>query len=106
MDKTDEHGNVTDYAVNVISRWPADDWDGLLEFLNDVWNHTYGKMIFSAATVEFITGGWSENEQILSALQENYAIHSRDWFSSHRGGRSVYGLQTTRRTDSGGGDER
>jgi len=90
-----ENGGVTDYTLNVIRQWPADDWVGLIEFLQYVWDHTYGNMVFSATEVDFITGGWSENEAILSALRENYAIHSMYWISSHRGGRSVYARNNT-----------
>lgn len=41
------------------------------------------------AYVDIVTGGWSDNEQLVSELSET-SFHSLWWQSSHRGGLHTY----------------
>lgn len=79
-----------DWAHARIATWPHDDWAGLFDFIDHEWDHIYGKIEEDDENYRFITGGWSYNEAILSALRENKMIQVFYWQSSHRGGLEVY----------------
>ena len=60
-----------------------------LGLLKAAWNHNYGKYIRSEGgddTLTLITGGWSGNEDIISALQTNFVFWQVCWKLSKRGG--------------------
>jgi hypothetical protein len=54
--------------------------------------HRYGVVRKKESVVEFVTGGWSGNEDCLGALRSNVMIFALYWESSHRGGMEVYRL--------------
>jgi hypothetical protein len=62
-------------------------------FVESLWNHDYGKVDRHADRIILITGGWSDNEAIVSAMQSNTTLWSRTWYSSTRGGRCEFRLK-------------
>lgn len=78
------------YLEYRIKNWAHDDWEGLQEFIDGLWAHTYGKIRKGPKYIKFITGGWSWNEDLLSYLRENTTIQCLFWESSHRGGLEIY----------------
>ena len=67
-------------------------------FDEDVWNHTYGR-ISGPEVVECLeledryrvsTGGWSGNEDVIGALQENVVWWLFAWHQHTRGGHYVF----------------
>ena len=94
---------VSDEALEKIDNWASgkdgdvSDW---LRFCASQWNNFYGLTQKYAENgeliVEFITGGWSENEAILSAMRRNGFLCMASWHSSYRGGRYKFSVERYR----------
>lgn len=82
----DEHGYPTEATEEAIAKWPFDDPPGFLAYVNIAWNHHYGRIWQDGNILKLATGGWSGNESIISAMQNNIVLWSMLWQSSHRGG--------------------
>ena len=78
----------TDEQLYKIENWPLENMIGLAKYVVDVWNVDYGMvdLLRETGTMTLITGGWSGNEEILSALEKNM-FWSLFWKASYRGGR-------------------
>jgi hypothetical protein len=87
----DEDGYPTEQTLDAIRTWDYKDWSGLIEFIATAM-HRYGVVRKKKSVVEFVTGGWSGNEECLGALRSNVMIFALYWESSHRGGMEVYRL--------------
>ena len=92
-------GYPTPETLAKIAHWPAlmhDDLRGLHEFVIKAWHDTgriRARALHSAQEIEdgatvwaYITGGWSGNESIIGALNDNRLWWGRCWVSSRRGG--------------------
>jgi len=82
----DRDGYPTDETLDAITNWPASDPEGWIEFVRQTWNHNYGSVNELEIMAKLVTGGWSGNECIISAMKGNYILWSLLWESSHRGG--------------------
>jgi hypothetical protein len=82
------NSSVTDEVLQQIESWPHDDLAGLMNFVSSHWwPHFLPQMNRIPGTgYRLATGGWSDNEVILQALQQNRMVWARYWRSSHRGG--------------------
>jgi hypothetical protein len=94
-DLLDEQGYPTEYVLNTIRNWPYQDgWNELMEFVFDVWKyptHFDVRTVHGSATrYELTTGGWSGNEDIISAMQGNFLFWSLCWEESNRGGKYTF----------------
>ena len=85
----DVDGYPTEDTLSRITHWPMTDFIGLTEFIAPYFNKM-GRIRKEGYTVYFATGGWSGNESIIHAMQENIMWKLR-WISSHRGGK--YGFE-------------
>lgn len=82
----------SDEALLVLEDWGPDPstYLELMELVTELWDETYGNLEETpAGRFVLITGGWSGNEDIIAALQENVVFWSLCWMESHRGGRVV-----------------
>jgi hypothetical protein len=81
----DDTGDISDQTEEAIATFAGSPrvW---LEYCASCWDKTYGKIVWKVGTVEFITGGWSCNECVISAMQKNTLLWTLTWESSHRGG--------------------
>lgn len=75
----------SDEELERIEKWPIEDVEGLREFVFSIWNWP------EFATVEggmwrLATGGWSGNEEIITALHQNHTFWVMCWQRSERGG--------------------
>jgi hypothetical protein len=77
-----------------IETWKYKDCYNLFLFIQSLWNKEKGKCTIKIYQVYFGTGGWSGNEEIISALQNNYMIWSLTWQKSERGGAFWFTLPT------------
>ena len=50
----------------------------------------YGRTKRRGRYLHLSTGGWSENESIISDLQNNYLFWTMHWVSSRRGGHYLF----------------
>ena len=75
-----------------------------LEAVHSLWHPVYGGWIVSedGLTHTLSTGGWSGNESVIAAVDENRLFNLFCWQSSERGGRHVYRLPIPP-TPTGGG---
>ena len=84
-------GYPTEETLETIEKWSyGDGFFNLMEFVIKAWNKDYGKVrkkSFGDKTIyRFITGGWSGNESIISALEQNLMFWTICWLKSERGG--------------------
>jgi hypothetical protein len=92
-DLLDEDGYPTEYTLNKIRTWsPADGWNELMEFIKPMWTYMFETEYMSGGKTEYTlaTGGWSGNEDIVSALHRNYMFWGLCWNESLRGGQYVF----------------
>lgn len=82
-------GYPTDETLNVIEFWKFP-FDGLWDFIKEAWNTQYGQIKESKNLLKFSTGGWSGNEDIIAAMQNNTAFWSMYWKASVRGGIEIF----------------
>jgi hypothetical protein len=73
-------------------------WGPVLNLLQVLWNQDYGRVMAREdnhghiIALDLVTGGWSENEELLGAVRANTLAWVTLWRSSHRGGRHVLAL--------------
>lgn len=60
-------------------------WIGIIDLLNNYWDSDYGAIRQNGNEIELITGGWSENEEIIKDLS-NTMFWFLFWQESKRGG--------------------
>lgn len=85
----DSSGYPTDDTLDTIKSW-AYPFDGFWNFVKSAWNCRYGKIAENDRLVKLITGGWSGNEDIIAALQDNNFFWTLYWQASVRGGLEVF----------------
>lgn len=66
-----------------IAEWDYKDFSGLLDFVAEIWWCPEWGLIRNEMPggewLELHTGGWSGNEQIIHALQQNFMNYSRSF---------------------------
>lgn len=88
----DADGYPTEETTLAIKEWEFKDATGWLQYVREAWNHTYGKIWEENGLLNMATGGWSGNEEIIIAMQENLVLWGLLWESSRRGGLDVFNL--------------
>ena len=84
--------------LEAIRRWDYHSIKGVFDYIKSIWEYAdwgwheenttdNGKPIIR---YKISTGGWSGNEEILSALRENHVIWSFSWVQSRRGGHYIF----------------
>ena len=86
--ESDSDGYPTEKTLKYIREWPIPTKTGgkeLLEFCMEAWK--YEEYAFEEkGEYIFQTGGWSGNEDIISAMRDNHMFWMFCWYSSTRGG--------------------
>lgn len=81
-------------SLKLIREWSHEDFTGLMEFVRDIWN--WPEFCFTSDDeldhdhFELHTGGWSGNEEIVSALQGNVIFWTMCWETSRKGGHYTF----------------
>ena len=97
----DGDGYPTVHALRLISKWHYSDPKGWFEFIKSLWQfhdfgwhesehpHEYidGKTVYR---YDISTAGWSGNESIIRAMEENDSIWFLVWVQSRRGGHYIF----------------
>jgi len=114
-----EEGHLPDYPTEEelrrIEEWPHTDVSGWFSFIRDCWMYSDYWNSTESEVVNYMisTGGWSGNESIITAMQNNRILWSSSWVSSRRGGHYVFShtkpankgnrrpYPTSRRTEEG-----
>lgn len=87
-DYYDADGYPNEYWLNQLSE--NNDVYTFLSLATSLWNTRYGTVynVPSESEVMFITGGWSGNEEVITAMKQNPLWHLL-WDSSYRGGQHM-----------------
>ena len=106
----DNNHDLSEESLKVIETWrpnfdAARPWNDLFAFIKSAWNLDFGKIFETSADngetlIVFVTGGWSSNEEIIDAMQENALLRIMRWYSSERGGLHKYILLDARETNT------
>ena len=99
----DEDGYPTDAALDVIRLWHWSDARGWFKFIEGIWS-TYGRWTekdmprsWASSKMDHVydiaTGGWSGNESIIRAMQDNGMMWTLNWYQSTRGGQYIFVLK-------------
>jgi hypothetical protein len=79
------HEYPTEADLATIANWDPMDFDGWMEFVRELWAYPeYWSCVDGHHRIA--TGGWSGNECLIGAMQENVVAWSLYWKSSTRGG--------------------
>jgi hypothetical protein len=105
----DEDGYPTDAALDAIKMWHWTDAKGWFKFIEGIWNlrswgwseldepHEWHKLEqYKDKMVHkyhISTAGWSGNESIIRAMQENEMMWHLNWVQSRRGGHYIFELR-------------
>ncbi len=92
----DRCGYPTRETLQAIEDWPFEKLSDLLPFLKDAWR--YPECVREGQrsgikVIELVTGGWSGNESLISALNRNFLIWSLCWVCSYRGGLHAFDFE-------------
>lgn len=81
----------TDEELKKIREWPGNDFSGLMAFIQPLWAYgDYGYWSQDRDYYYISTAGWSGNESIIEAMQENFILWSLYWCQSKTGGHYVF----------------
>lgn len=84
-DLLDSDGYPTDAALARLRDWPTTDLPGAFAFAAELWKYPdYFKI--GTEEIEAHTGGWSGNESVVGAMQDNLMLWTLCWKESRRGG--------------------
>ena len=96
----DEDGYPTEEFLTSIEIWRDRPFTELMDRIKPNWRYSdfgywgeqevenqHGRMV---TEYSISTGGWSGNESIIRALQDNHIFWSLCWYSSQRGGHYVF----------------
>lgn len=95
----DEDGYPDDDELTYIRNWPWNDIKGLFEFIRERWMYAdcgyfrteiENRPDHTTTRFNLHTAGWSGNESLIGALQENKMVWTVTWYSSTRGGHHVF----------------
>lgn len=83
-----DDGYPSDVELARIEHWPYDDLSGLFAYIAERWTYRDLWQIRGAKRdrISCSTGGWSGNEDLISALQSNLMAWALTWSESRRGG--------------------
>jgi hypothetical protein len=89
------NGYPDDNELEKISAWGVSDPHGWLQYCQSLWHWGDSMYRFKVdgkgeETFEFLTGGWSGNESIIGAMEQNAVLWGLTWELSQRGGRHVF----------------
>lgn len=102
MNHLDEDGYPTEAALGKIANWDYNDSDGWFNFIKELWHlKSWGwteideidEVLNRPVKRYYIsTAGWSGNESIIFAMQENNILWHLHWYSSRRGGHYIFNV--------------
>jgi hypothetical protein len=102
QDYLDEDGYPTEDALDRIEHWYYNDPKGWFKFIESIWHlKSWGWTELKRAELDSVdkimfhisTAGWSGNEDIIRAMQQNHILWSDTWVESRRGGHYVFEME-------------
>ena len=107
-DFLDDDGYPTEDALEIIEKWHWDDPKGWFKFIEGIWYlrnwgwteceggiDEYSNEQLDPKTIRYhiSTAGWSGNESIIRAMQNNSFMWYLNWVQSRRGGHYIFELK-------------
>lgn len=93
---SDRDGYPTDEELQRIRDWSADDPSGWFAAIRASGNYWPEPSVWGWDEADGVyhvsTGGWSGNEEILQAMEENLALWGATYHGERRGGHFVFAL--------------
>lgn len=98
-DTLDEDGYPTEDCLSIIRWWHWSDSKGFFAFIKENWWYANIRWFETAKTsitgkpvteYSISTSGWSGNESIIEAMQDNPMLWSTTWVQSRRGGHYIF----------------
>ena len=77
---------TSDPDLYSLKNWPFTDFQNLVLRVIELWSADYGNYTWDGKILELMTGGWSDNEDIIQALEKNQMFWRLCWEESRRGG--------------------
>ena len=88
------NGYPDESILRKIKRWDGKDVEIMIGWIMEAWNGTYGSLFLFEGSkkkkLTLITGGWSGNEDVMSAINKNMFFDMLFWQMSKRGGLHEY----------------
>lgn len=94
----------TEQELERVREFNALDREGIIDFLRSIWNWADWGVKVSGKHVlklELHTGGWSGNEEIISALKDNHVFWALYWECSKRGGHFYFRMRPIQKRKDG-----
>lgn len=82
----------TDEELRAISEWPSTNARGWFDYIKSIWWNAEWGWSENGKELRVSTGGWSGNEDIISAMGDNFILWTMTWKSSRRGGHYEFSL--------------
>ena len=76
--------------MKALKAMDAIDGPAVVREILRLWDHDYGRAVWRGGFLRLATGGWSENEAVVSSLPPSFRMFY--WAKSERGGLHVYRL--------------
>ena len=91
----DKDGYPTEETLRTIREWKIKDMESARELINFCRGMWYWPKLapYKNGRYEFHTGGWSGNESIIEAMQDNHLFWLLCWLESRRGGHYKFDLK-------------
>lgn len=81
----------TDAQLELIRKWETNDFPNLMAFIRQIWEFADAGYWKQDGDIYWIsTAGWSGNEDIISAMQDNHMIWIMNWYRTTRGGHYIF----------------
>lgn len=85
----------SDEQLETIRKWEYSDFPGLMAFIKQIWFYSDSAYWRQKGDIYWIsTVGWSGNEDIIAAMQDNYMIWTMNWYRTTRGGHYIFAPMT------------
>jgi hypothetical protein len=91
-------GYPDEVELETIRKWPWKDCVGLLEYVKERWWEPDWGWTEDNGIIDVSTGGWSGNEDLIGAMQDNTMFWMLCWESSRRGGHYEFTLPLPERS--------
>lgn len=90
-----ENDYPTENHLSIIKTWPYNDFIGLMEFIKPLWAYANcGYWKEQDGEYHISTAGWSDNEEIISYMEQNHVWWMMFWYQSQRGGHYIFKKHT------------
>ena len=84
----------TKEELKKIREWPViinvPDFNKFMDFVHGIWHYVFGYWQQEGNIYHISTAGWSGNEDIIAAMQDNFVLWSMYWCQSQRGGHYIF----------------